>query len=143
MGSRTRRSNGDKKAFRLWPIIQRMTGLPAPGTEGYDEAVKAAKQAMDRMLDEQSQMERRRGPLYELSKKNSRLIVAEWQAAGSPRKPAGSGLERSETGQLVRIDTPEWQAWRAWKKRREQLRREHGMAGSGGIHYGRPPFSRV
>jgi hypothetical protein len=94
-------------------------------------------EAMDRMLEEQSQMERRSGPLYELSKTNSGLIRAAWRAASSPRKPAGSGLQRAETGELVRVNTPEWRAWRAWKRQREQLRREHGMAGSGGVHYGR------
>jgi hypothetical protein len=91
------------------------------------------------LVEEQSQMRRRSGPLYELSKKNSRLVSAAWRVAGSPRKPAGSGIRRNEAGTLVRIDTPEWRAWRAWKRQREELRREHGMEGSGGVHYGRGP----
>ncbi len=82
-------------------------------------------------------MERRSGPLYERSKRNSSLISAAWRAAGSPLKPAGSGVKLSETGELVRVNTPEWQAWRAWIGQREQLRRDHGMAGTGGVHYGR------
>jgi hypothetical protein len=90
-------------------------------TKSYAEAVAA-------LNEEQSQIRRRGGPLYELSKRNPGLVSAAWRAAGSPRKPAGSGLQRSpETGEWVRVDTPEWRAWRAWKRQREQLRREHGM----------------
>jgi hypothetical protein len=104
-------------------------------TKNYAAAMAALNEAM-------SQMQRRTGPVYELSKKNSHLVNAAWRAAGSPQKPAGSGMQRTETGEWVRIDTPEWRAWRAWIKQREQLRREHGMAGSGGVHYGRAPFYR-
>lgn len=88
-------------------------------------------------LEAQLQMQRRTGPLYELSKNNSRLISAAWRAAGSPHKPAGSGLQHTETGHWERIDTPESRAWRVWVRQRERLRREHGMRGSGGVHYGR------
>jgi len=84
----------------------------------------------------QSQMTRRTGHLYELSKKNSGLINTAWRAAGSLRGPAGSSLRRDETGQWVRVETPEWRAWRSWIRQRERLRREHGMRGSGGVHYG-------
>jgi hypothetical protein len=102
--------------------------LPEPNKpKRYAEALAA-------LTDEHEQMRKRSGPLYELSKKNSRLVSSAWRAAGCPRRPASSGLQRSETGQLVRIDTPEWRAWRAWKRQREQLRREYGMAGSGGVH---------
>jgi hypothetical protein len=28
-------------------------------------------------------------------------------------------LKQSEAGELVRVNTPEWQAWRAWIRQRE------------------------
>lgn len=96
---------------------------------------KSLAEAFAALNDEHEQMRRRSGPLYELSKKNSGIVSAEYRAAGSPRRPDGPGLVVSpETGKLVRVDTPEWRAWRAWKRQREQVRREHGMRSAVGNH---------
>ena len=131
-------------AARTWPIIE-------PSWQGYhpnevarrngEEAGEYLKRILASTSEAQSQMELRAGPFYELSRDNSRLISEAWRASGSPRKPAGGGLRRTERGGWERIETPEWQAWRAWLRQREQLRREHGMRGSGGVHYGRMPGS--
>ena len=103
---------------------------------------ESPREYIDRVItstgEARRQMEQRQGPLYELSKANSRIISEAWRAAGSPRKPPGSGLQKSASGHLERTETPEWRAWRAWIRERERLRRENRMRGTGGMHYGHP-----
>lgn len=95
---------------------------------------KSFADAFAALSDEHEQMRRRSGPLYELSKKNSGIVSAEYRAEGSPPRPQPGVVISAETGKLVRVDTPEWRAWRAWKRRREQIRREHGMRSAVGNH---------
>ncbi len=111
--------------------------MPRKPDETSQEYIQRVLRATGDVID---QMERRSDPLYELSKANSRRSSEAWRAAGSPRKPKRSGIQRSTRGVWERVDTPEWRAWRSWLQQRDRLRRQHGMAGSGGIHYGRPPF---
>lgn len=90
-------------------------------------AVRRLTASMARMVDAQRQMEQRAGPVYDLAVSRSRVISDAYRAAGSPPKPRGPGFQLSETGMPERVETPEWQAWRAWLTIRYQLRRELGI----------------
>ncbi len=115
----------------LWPIIQQAAGLPEDHA-----ALKQVNASIDRMVDARKQMERRAGPLYELSVYRSGVISDAYRAAGSPPRPRGPFIGNSRSGKKLYgppdQNTPEYQAWRAWKRQKEQRRRELG------IHRGKP-----
>ena len=111
-----------RKFNALWPIIQQIIGLPDD-----QAALKLVGASMRRMRDARRQMEKRSGPVYELAKYRSGVISDAYRAAGSPPKPPGSSFQPSASGALERMDTLEWQRWRAWLRRRTELQRELGM----------------
>ncbi len=121
----------DREHDAFWPIMQRAAGLPDDGTEEYQRALEQLKAAMGRMVDARQQMERRSGPLYELSVSRSGLISDAYRSAGSPRCPRGPFIGFSGTGKKLYgppdHNTPEWLAWRTWVRQRERIRRQHGM----------------
>lgn len=117
----------------LWPIMQAMAGLPDERSPDYPAALKRVMASKARMDDARQQMMRRAGPLYERARYLSGILSDAYRAAGSPRRPHGSRFQVSATGELQRMDTPEWEAWGAWVQQRERLRSEHGVTrGVGG-----------
>ncbi len=111
----------------MWPIMQAMAGLPNERSADYPAALKRVMASKARMDDARQQMMRRAGPLYERARYLSGILSDAYRAAGSPPKPAGSRFQLSATGELQRLETPEWQAWGAWLQLRERLRGEHGV----------------
>jgi hypothetical protein len=107
--------------------MQAMAGLPDERSADYAAALKRVMASKARMDDAREQMKRRAGPLYERARYLSGILSDAYRAAGSPRRPPGSRFQLSATGELRRLDTPEWQAWSAWVQQREQLRGEHGV----------------
>jgi hypothetical protein len=98
--------------------------------ERYRAAVERLRTSVQRVVDNQSQIRARAGPIYELSRERSRIISEAWRAVGSPRRPRGPFRGISGTGRkLYRPPdrtTAEWQVWRAWLSERARPYRELG-----------------
>jgi hypothetical protein len=95
---------------------------------------------LGRQLDAHWQMSDRSGPLYDLAKEHSRIVHDAYKAAGPPRKIYRSGMNgtlrrpidvvqvrRGDTYQEEPATQVEVDAWWAWVRRREALRRSIGM----------------
>src|SRR5260370_30038657 len=111
----------------MWPIMQAMAGLPSERSDDHAAALERVMASKARMEDARQQMMRRAGPLYERARYLSGILSDAYRAAGSPPKPAGSRFQLSATGELQRLETPEWQAWGPGLPVRRAPRREAGV----------------
>lgn len=98
--------------------------------------------AIARQFDAMSQMTQRSGPVYETARQRSRIVREAYRAAGSPchviavHTPAGLRFMRYVAPPKVASEPAtdeEWQAWQAWCRERERLRREVGSKRAHGM----------
>lgn len=96
--------------------------------------------SIGRVFEEVAQMQARSGPYYDLAKERSRIVNAAYRAAGSPRKIGArmmynptrivpvfvirSGKSDEDTELATQADVD---AWHAWVRQRDRLRRELGV----------------
>jgi hypothetical protein len=103
----------------------------------HPEAAQQAAQAADRfaasvarVLECVEQMAQRSGPIYERARERSRFMSAAWRAAGRPRRihelwtAEGITYRIREHGSWLPASPEQVDAWHAWLRKRDQLRRE-------------------
>jgi hypothetical protein len=95
--------------------------------------------SMTRIAEAVTQMQARKGPYYDLAKERSRIVAAAYKAAGSPRKVGATWVGNPirtvpvfvvRNGGSYRLEPAtqaDKDAWHAWVRERDRLRRQLGV----------------